>query len=135
VTGLVVEGVGFEIVHKSGCTGLEFVIVRVSICDVSLLVGLFYRAPNVPFASFMTFLEQAVSNIAGSGEVLLMGDFNVDPVNSASHFDLLERMLRSYNLSLVESGPTRITSSTSTTLDRFIVSTVCILWCCEPKCS
>jgi hypothetical protein len=30
----------FEIVHKSGYTGLEFVIVRVSICDVSLLIGL-----------------------------------------------------------------------------------------------
>jgi endonuclease/exonuclease/phosphatase family metal-dependent hydrolase len=37
------------------------------------------------FASFMTLFEQAVSNIADSGEVLLMGDFNVDPVNSASH--------------------------------------------------
>jgi hypothetical protein len=38
------KGLKFEIVHKSGCTGLEFGIVRVSICDVSLFVGLLNRA-------------------------------------------------------------------------------------------
>jgi hypothetical protein len=53
-----------------------------------------------------------------------MGDFNVDPVNSASLFDLFEGKLRSYNLSLVDSGPTRITTSSSFTLDRCIVSDI-----------
>jgi hypothetical protein len=72
----------------------------------------------------MTLFEQTVSNIADSGEVLLMGDFDVDPVNSLSLFDLFEGMLRFYNLSLVNSGPTRITTSTSSTLDRFIVSDI-----------
>jgi hypothetical protein len=73
----------------------------------------------------MTLFEQTVSNIADSGKVLLMGNFNVaDPVNSTSLFDLFEGMLRSYNLSLVDSGPTRITTSTSSTMDRFIVSDI-----------
>jgi hypothetical protein len=73
-------------------------------------------------SKFSTLFEQAVSNIADSGEILLMGDLNVNPVCSASDFDFFEGMLRTYNLSLVNSGPTRIATSTSATLDRFIVS-------------
>jgi hypothetical protein len=49
-----------------------------------------------------------------------MGDFNLDPVNSAGEYRLFIEPVNSFNFSLVESGPTRITATSSTTLDRFV---------------
>jgi hypothetical protein len=82
----------------------------------------FYKAPSVQFLSFIDAFEQTVSSIADLSEIVFMGDFNLDPVNSAGNFRLFGESVGSFNLSLVESGPTRITATSSTTLDSFIVS-------------
>jgi hypothetical protein len=76
----------------------------------------------VQFLSFIDAFEQTVSSIADLSEIVFMGDFNLDPVNSAGNFRLFGESVGSFNLSLVESGPTRITATSSTTSDRFIVS-------------
>jgi Endonuclease-reverse transcriptase len=86
-----------------------------------LLVGVVYRSPKIPYASFAAEMEDIVSGIADENEILLMGDFNLDPVNAAPNFRRFESMFSAYGLCIVDSPPTRITENTATILDRFII--------------
>jgi hypothetical protein len=63
-----------------------------------------------------------MSSVADLSEIVFMGDFNLDPVNSAGNFRFFNESVNFFNLSLVESGPIRIIANSSITLDRFVVS-------------
>jgi endonuclease/exonuclease/phosphatase (EEP) superfamily protein YafD len=106
---------------RKSSTNLECLLVRIHLFDSQPVVGIFYRAPNVPFTPFAEEFETIASNVAESNQLILMGDFNLDPVGSASSFRRFDAMIRAFGLTTVDFSPTRITETTSTTLDRFIV--------------
>jgi hypothetical protein len=81
-----------------------------------------YKAPGLQFLSFLDAFESTVSSVADLSEIVFLGDFNLDPVNSAGNFRFFNESVNSFNLSFVESGPTRITATSSITLDRFVVN-------------
>jgi retron-type reverse transcriptase len=112
----------YEVILKKASTNLECLVVKLSLSSSSLVVGVFYRAPNIPFLSFFEEFESIVSGVADARDIVLMGDFNIDPSAFASNFRRFESMLSSYNVSLVESPPTRLTEASATTLDRFAIS-------------
>jgi hypothetical protein len=64
-------------------------LVRLSVEGFSLLVGVFYKAPSVQFLSFLNASDCMVSSVVDLSEIVFMGDFNLDLVNSAGNFRLL----------------------------------------------
>jgi hypothetical protein len=78
-----------------------------------------YKAPGLQFLSFLDAFESTVSSVADLSEIVFLGDFNLDP---AGNFRFFNESVNSFNLSFVESGPTRITATSSITLDRFVVN-------------
>jgi hypothetical protein len=94
------KGIKYEVFYKSGSGELVCLLVRLSVEGLSLLVGVFYKASNVQFLSFLDILKRTVSSVADLSEIVFMGDFNLDKVNVAGNF-LLNDSVNSFNFSLV----------------------------------
>jgi hypothetical protein len=93
------------------------------------VLSIAHRISHLSLCPFYAELEVIVSGVASNSDVVLMGDFNLDPVAFASNFQRFESMLASFGLSILDSPPTRVTETSSTTLGRVALKDTSKLKC------
>lgn len=77
-----------------------------------------YRSPIGNFNVFVESISKVLDNIYKPGrQILLCGDFNVDPNRDTHRYSLLSSVLMTYDLSLMVDTPTRVGTSTAYTID------------------
>ena len=98
-----------------------------------LYVAAFYRPPNIDSTDYLASLDNAISRIPPNAHVWLSGDFNLGDIDwaancakgPASKPRLCNQLLNIANdrfLQQVVTEPTRITETTSSTLDLFFTN-------------
>lgn len=123
-TGLLVycsKALGFNRISSLESFGIESVWIEVKIKHNSpLLIGYVYRNPaeHVDWYDRFSSLMDAV--LLKNKETIIMGDFNIDLLNSNSKWD---RYYSIYNLEQLIDCPTRVTASTKTLIDHIYVNT------------
>ena len=91
----------------------------------NIIVGCLYRPPDASFADFNNSLEGILSTISFDNKLsCLMGDFNINILNSQSHQHSNEfiNLMVSNSLYPLISKPARITSTTATLIDNIFTN-------------
>ena len=84
-------------------------------------VCIIYRRRNLKLELFLTLFEDLLLELkALSGEILLMGDLNVDIIGNQRNFFDYKNLLLSFDLEVQNIEPTRVTKSSSTCIDHII---------------
>ena len=86
-----------------------------------ITIGTCYRPPRLPINDSLEELQSIVSNINMDNETYILGDFNInyDDVNSPGCKKYHDILLL-YNFYQIIDNPTRVTTTTSTTLDHIL---------------
>ena len=103
----------------------ETVAIKISLPNKTLNLGCCYRPPNSDANLFQNFIESKVSSIAsGAGDLVFCGDFNLDllKINEDSSACDFYQLMNSFSLLPIISKPTRITDSSFSLIDNFLVS-------------
>ena len=110
----------------------EVLFLEVSVSNTKIAIGTMYKPPKIPYGVFATVQENLAYVSTKYNHTIICGDFNTDMLDPESrstkffHLNLLEPL----GFTNVVKEPTRITESTSTLLDLFLVSNVdCVKKC------
>ena len=89
-----------------------------------LLLGCFYRPPSTPLTSVNQLFSEIETALSCYRNVILCGDANINVSDCSNHpmKNHLMELINSYHLYQPITTPTRITSSTSTIIDLFLIS-------------
>ena len=89
-----------------------------------LLLGCFYRPPSTPLTSVNQLFSEIETALSCYRNVILCGDANINVSDCSNHpmKNHLMELINSYHLYQPLTTPTRITSSTSTIIDLFLIS-------------
>ena len=93
----------------------------------SVVLGCIYRAPNTDLDKFFEKLNNTLEIITKSDkELYLMGDFNINLLNTNSHDKSNEfvDLMFSHNLYPLITKPTRISSTTATLIDNIFCNSI-----------
>ena len=85
-----------------------------------ILVGACYRPPSC--GNFLPKLEQALSKVEPGKELFILGDINIDASRSSSLLSRYVDTLGLFGCTQLISEPTRVTPTSSTTLNHVIVN-------------
>ena len=86
-----------------------------------MILGIVYTVASFSYNDFIDALEDFLSQITSEDKrMVLMGDFNIDLLNSDGCDDFLNSILSSYLYPLV-SIHTRITQSSGTLINNFLL--------------
>ena len=87
-------------------------------------INILYRPPDGSITSFLEHLGNDIENVFGdpTGDLVVMGDSNIDILKSNITSVKLERFLKENNLVQIINRPTRITDTTSTLIDHIYVN-------------
>ena len=89
----------------------------------TLNVCIIYRPPNLKLELFLKLFEDFSLELeALRGEILLMGDLNVDIIGNQRNFFDYKNLLLSFDLEVQNIEPTRVTKSSSTCIDQIIAA-------------
>ena len=104
-------------------TNPEFLFVEVSVLHQKLAIGTFYKAPNIPCKVFHEAFDSLVYIFNRYEQPILTGDFNVNCLTpESSNFKTLSSsIIEPFNLTQIIDQPTRITETSSTLIDLFLV--------------
>lgn len=84
-----------------------------------------YRPPASNITDFITQLNYFLSNLNYvDSPLIILGDINIDCLVSSCNLRSLKRLLKQYNLSILNNSPTRVTASSSTCIDLIICNNV-----------
>ena len=106
---------------------LELIFLECTIKSHLYTLGVFYRPPDAS-AGCLTSLYNYVSCLRhqNHSNMILCGDFNIDvsatPLASCTSSNLLNQLCTDFCLSQVVSKPTRVTPTSSTTIDLVLLS-------------
>ena len=103
-----IESSWFEILHRS--------------LPKKLLFGCIYRPPHSPTSDLHNFLNDIEVLLTQYREVIICGDFNIDISKHSHKSTLLLSFVESHSLHIPKTPPTRITQSSSTTIDLFLLT-------------
>ena len=94
-----------------------------SVDHTTLNVCIKYRPPNLKLEIFLNLFEDLLLELkALSGEILLMGDLNVDIIGNQRNFFDYKNLLLSFDLEVQKIEPTRVIKSSSTCIDHIIAA-------------
>jgi exonuclease III len=102
----------------------EICFVEVKCKNTKLAVGVIYKSPLISYTQYAVLTEILAPIITGYEHHIVMGDFNIDhlkPDSSACKF-FREHVSEPFDLSQVITEPTRITDTSGTLIDLFLVS-------------
>ena len=92
-----------------------------------IIVGTIYRPPNQDVSIFTDSLTEILHNIRKEGKLLyIMGDFNINLLDTDNHIPSSEFLDNMYSLSFFPliTKPTRITQNTSTLIDNIFINDI-----------
>ena len=103
---------------------LENIVIKMCFVDhTTLNVCIIYRPPNLKLEIFLTLFEDLLLELkALSGEILLLGDLNIDIIGNQRNFFDYKNFLLSFDLEVQNIEPTRVTKSSSTCIDHIIAA-------------
>ena len=124
------KGGGTMIYYKENLNVIEMNIsasyestwIDITIKSQHLLIGCIYRPPD--FKSFLTVFEKSLTEICIKRKnILLLGDFNYN-INDTKSSNIIsfKELLFTHNLKNLILEPTRVTSTTSSTIDLILTS-------------
>ena len=92
-----------------------------------ILIGCVYRAPGYEVKSFYENFDQYMHALCGENkDVYIMGDFNVNLLNSDTYENVMGFLdfMYSYNMFPLITKPTRITDTSATLIDNIFVNCI-----------
>ena len=102
----------------------ETLFIEVTIKNTKVAVGVIYKPPKIPYGVFATVQESFAYVTTKYPHTIISGDFNInflDPESYPTSFFQLN-VTEPFGLTQVIKEPTRITPTSSTLLDLFLVS-------------
>ena len=102
----------------------ENIWVEIEVGKRKIVVGVLYKAPNIPYSIFSQCVEAFIKIYSDYDNVVLLGDINVDmlDMDCASTKFFTENFIEPLSLSQVITKPTRITKTSKTLIDHAIVT-------------
>lgn len=90
--------------------------------ECGLVVGVVYRPPHSRLAGFIDEMEIIMSSLTKKSKtrVIIVGDMNIDA--ASKNFMDYTHLLRSYNFRNLITAPTRITTSSATSIDHALTN-------------
>ena len=123
-------GVAFYIRNDLHYTPVEFVsdigcsIIKMNYNDKDIkLFFVIYRPDTHKFTQFLQQFEDMLLFLKSlKYESFLFCDFNIDTLKDETNFNQYENILNAYDLAVQNSEPTRVTPTSKTCLDHFVLS-------------
>ena len=115
----------------------ENIWVEIEIDKRKIVVGVLYKAPNIPYTIFSQCIEAFIKIYSNYDHVVLLGDTNIDmlDMDCASTKFFIENFIEPLSLKQVITKPTRITKTSKTLIDHAIVTNsknVLVADCADP---
>ena len=102
----------------------ETLFIEVSIKNVKVAVGVMYKPPKIPYGVFATIQETLAYITTKYEHTIICGDFNINYLQPESYptsfFQL--NVTEPFGLSQIIKEPTRITTTSTTLIDLFLVN-------------
>jgi len=99
---------------------IEICAIKLHFSFVKFCVMSVYKAPTGNFIHFLSSLDSILNLLYNNFLNFICGDFNINYLENSNGKLQLDSLLASYNLQSVVDFPTRITSSSHTTIDIFL---------------
>ncbi|KMQ95301.1 hypothetical protein RF55_4490 [Lasius niger] len=129
------NNIRFELVATESCVKNWWsILVKINERDFKGLLMLIYHSPSGSDSEFIDFLEGVCNNELLNGNIIIMGDFNMDMKVNNYGQDRLIRVMNSVGLKQLVREPTRITNYSETIIDLIFTNmNVEVNVCHEPK--
>ena len=103
---------------------LEHIAIKMCFVNhTTLNVCIIYCPPILKLELFLNLFDDLLLELkALSGEILLMGDLNVDIIGNRRNFFDYKNLLLSFDLEVQNIEPTRVSKSSSTCIDHIIAA-------------
>lgn len=119
-----------HVIRQTDIGGVECVLIKLYVHELTLAVGAFYRPPNSENTFFEKLNEFLCSSKCDTSNVLLAGDFNVPSIDWSGDFpeplipaaEPIVDLMLFHNLTQLVKQPTCIHKDTGSVLDLFLVS-------------
>lgn len=99
---------------------MEYILLEIILKGAKAVLGVVYCPPTIDyFSSLETLLESVCSDYTHH---LIMGDLNTCLLQDSSRASKLLKIVKSVNFSILPSGPTHFTSTSSKLLDLILTS-------------
>ena len=103
---------------------IEVCAVKINVNSKIMCVITLYRAPSGDFAYILLRLDNVLKFLFSSSTCLILcGDLNVNYLGENDHKSQLNNLLLMYNLKGIIDFPMRISHSTASAMDNFIIDT------------
>lgn len=120
----------FHVTRLADIPGIECVIIKLQLDELSLLIGGFYRPPSAKPDFCDKLNEFLCAYKANSRNLILTGDFNIPSINWCTDFpeplttdaERFVDVLLFHDLTQLVKEPTRVHGDTKSILDLFLVS-------------
>lgn len=100
---------------------LSVIEAKLKNLDRNVIVVCLYRSPSSNCNTFFKGFNNILSKIVNENKyIVLCGDWNIDFLKDTREKRVLESLFKTFNLTNAIDGPTRITKSTSTSLDYIV---------------
>ena len=101
-----------------------FLLIKTTIVQKSWYIGVIYHSPNESHSVFLDNFENIIDEISldAQDEFLVIGDFNIDIGNVSTYSNRIRNIIQFNGFKQSVSNPTRVTSTTSTTIDLVITN-------------
>ena len=101
---------------------IEIVAVKIKYNTTNYSIYCLYRSPTGNLEYFYEQLDKVLdSNLHTKSKIIICGDLNIDFLDFITKSTQLKNFLHSFNLAGTVHFPTRITSSTSSTIDNILL--------------
>ena len=101
----------------------ESLFVEISVLHHKLVIGTFYKAPNIPARVLHDAFDSLVYVFNKYEEPILTGDFNINCLNknSLEYRILCDSIIEPFSLTQIIDQPTRVTEKSQTLIDLMLV--------------
>ena len=112
------------------CSFLESIFVEIHGNSLNSsknsIIGIIYRPPGTDMESFLNFLNDTLGRVGSNKNIYIMGDFNINILNSESHNYTSQFVDAMYSKSLFPliNKPTRSSSGSSTLIDNIFSNNI-----------
>jgi exonuclease III len=102
---------------------IEICAVKLHLAFATLCILSVYRSPTGNFLLFLSTLDSILGKLfTNSLNIVICGDLNINYLEDSTNKLKLDSLLASYNLHSTVDIPTRITNSSSTTIDNIFIN-------------
>lgn len=105
------------------CLDGVFEYTSVSLTELNMFIIVIYRPPNGDFNLFLELFDGLLERLSVKDKLLVIGgDFNVNFNSCSTNLALLSDLLGCYDITITIKIPTRITASSTTCIDNFLIN-------------